>query len=995
MEVTFMKPFVLAIALLWLSFSFVYANAPKLTMLQDFETGSVALTSYQTEDIAPNAWSLDQVTTYNTSLYALKLSGNTWKQQAITPLAVNDDMVLQAAIRNTGSTPRIQGIGFSNGIHTLFYSIDGTAVLNIDQWVTVYQGAFNTSTWNLFQFPIAEDWYAYFDEVPTINSIVYINDLDTGTGSTWFDNISVLTTEVPSPPQVSVTYNIISSKYISKNVRSIEVNFFANVIDSDSSIFSYRWEFGDSTFSTEANPTHTYTTADDHPYTVLLKVTDDTGRLGLGGCCIDVDAGESSLPIKMNFVGDIMLARAYESAGGIIQTQGVNAIFEPTKYLLGDAAEITNANLEVVLTNQGSAHPTKSVVYRGNPNNMSGLNYAGIDVVSVANNHILDYGYAGLHQMLDSLTTHNILYSGSGQNSYEAYTPTFINKHGLNIAFLRSCDRTGQYNNAQPYLEAGYNKPGFALFTPYYLAEQMEAVDDVADLKIVEMHGGSEYSLAPGSGYDRSQLFKDEFEDEEYSLYTDVPHMWDIAMRHYAIDNGADLVIVHHPHILHGLEIYHGKLIAHSLGNFVFDLTYPETMPTMILYADADFDGFSNYKVVPCFIDNYIPRPARSKLGIHVLDYLAKRSRDLNTYLLVNKDNVTASVVVDTNTVSFYPTVTYLQESVSPLTDGVYITKPLKLNRSGSITSLDFVNPGTSWQGRIGQECLWMGNMEDEGSDFFAVNLTNETYNSDSAYEGQRSLKIVAETEAATVPIRNKMKWYDNTKSYTLHAWIKSRVATEVNIEIQYFNSRNANNPVSVENLLSEPISGITDWTFYYKDITIPSNCAYYIIVCKVGSGSGWFDEVGLIEWTPWQEVAMLQTIPAPNDYYWLQAKGTENPKSITLQYTEKDLVPGLPQLSRATSPNVISGLSNYPNPFNPEITISFSLKQDSELELAIYNIKGQKVNQLTAGNLTKGKHSFIWNGKDDNKTSVASGIYFYKITSPGYTKTRKIVLIK
>jgi len=68
-------------------------------------------------------------------------------------------------------------------------------------------------------------------------------------------------------------------------------------------------------------------------------------------------------------------------------------------------------------------------------------------------------------------------------------------------------------------------------------------------------------------------------EAENYAPNLIRPQMWDIEMRHFAIDNGADLVIVHHPHIIQGVEVYEGKLIAHSLGNFVFDLSYAETFP--------------------------------------------------------------------------------------------------------------------------------------------------------------------------------------------------------------------------------------------------------------------------------------------------------------------------------------------------------------------------------------------------------------------------------
>ncbi len=967
----------------------------RYSMLEDFEDGAVSLSSYSNEDIAPNGWSLDQTYTYDSSDYALKLSGNTWKQQTLTPLAITRDDVLQVAIRNSGNNARIQGIGFSNGIHTLFYAIEGTATLNIEQWVTVYQGAFIAATWNLFQLPIADDWWAYFDELPVLTSVIYINDLDTGTGSLWFDNLCKLTSEIPSSPLVSISYNIGAVKSIRNNIRNVTVNFFSNVTDPDSNIFAYRWEFGDSSISTAANPTHTYTVTDNHPYSIMLKVTDNTGRWGLARCTVNVNPGIESLPVTMNFVGDIMLARDYETLGGIIPTQGVNSIFEPTKYLLGDAADITSANLEVVLTNRGTGHPTKSVVYRGSPNNVNGLVYAGIDIVSTANNHVLDYGLTGLQQMQDSLNAKGILHSGAGANSYEAYTPAFINRHGLNIAFLRSCDRTGQYNNAQPFLNAGYNKSGFALFTPYYLSEQLAVVDSIADLKIVEMHGGSEYSLSPGSGYDRSQLFSDELQDEDYSLYTDVPHLWDIDIRHYAVDQGADLVIVHHPHIPQGLEIYNGKLIAHSLGNFVFDLNYPETMPTFILYADADFTGFSNYRIVPCFIDRLIPRRASAKLGLHILDYLAKRSRDLNTYLLIDKDNSTASVVEDTTSIVFYPTPTSLNLPLVTANQVNYLTDPIQLMRNGSISSIDYVYPGQGWQARLGQECLWMGNMEDEGADLFSLNQTTEIYDTAYFHEGLRALKISATAGEESVSLRNKMKWYYNTKKYTLHAWIRTRGASSANIEIQYFSSRTSNFPSATETLTPEGISENTDWTFYSKEITIPSNCSYYLIILRNVAGHAWFDEVGLIEWTAWQDVASLGNIPVPNDYYWLQIMGTENPKKLRLQYTEKDLVPSDIAQNYVQPEAIISALSNYPNPCNPETTIAFELKAASDLVLAIYNIKGQKVRQLINHPYLKGRHRIVWDGRDSHGKILGSGIYFYRIAASGQTNVNKLILLK
>jgi hypothetical protein len=87
---------------------------------------------------------------------------------------------------------------------------------------------------------------------------------------------------------------------------------------------------------------------------------------------------------------------------------------------------------------------------------------------------------------------------------------------------------------------------------------------------------------------------------------------------------------------------------------------------------------------------------------------------------------------------------------------------------------------------------------------------------------------------------------------------------------------------------------------------------------------------------------------------------------------------------------------SNYPNPFNPETTLRFSLsKADPQARLIIYNSKGQRVKTMLSGNAAKGSHSLVWNGKDDNGVAVASGVYFYRLQTDGKTLSRKMLLLK
>jgi len=95
------------------------------------------------------------------------------------------------------------------------------------------------------------------------------------------------------------------------------------------------------------------------------------------------------------------------------------------------------------------------------------------------------------------------------------------------------------------------------------------------------------------------------------------------------------------------------------------------------------------------------------------------------------------------------------------------------------------------------------------------------------------------------------------------------------------------------------------------------------------------------------------------------------------------------------TAAGSILSLTNFPNPFNPVTTISFDLASESKVSVSVYNLKGQKVKQLVNDQLSAGQHTIEWNGTDGNNKSVASGIYFYKISTGNDTDMRKMLLLK
>lgn len=119
----------------------------------------------------------------------------------------------------------------------------------------------------------------------------------------------------------------------------------------------------------------------------------------------------------------------------------------------------------------------------------------------------------------------------------------------------------------------------------------------------------------------------------------------------------------------------------------------------------------------------------------------------------------------------------------------------------------------------------------------------------------------------------------------------------------------------------------------------------------------------------------------------------TSNGFDLTLYYL--DHVTGIPEHKDHLLPDEIQLVQNYPNPFNLETVLSFNLPKGGEVELSIYNILGQKVRQLVASNLPAGGHTYIWDGKNENGGTVATGLYFYRLVVDDYQATKKMMLVK
>jgi poly-gamma-glutamate capsule biosynthesis protein CapA/YwtB (metallophosphatase superfamily) len=278
-------------------------------------------------------------------------------------------------------------------------------------------------------------------------------------------------------------------------------------------------------------------------------------------------AGEETLTIAA--VGDIMLGHRAEP---YLTREGPDYFFRNVLPVLQKASVVVG-NLECPLSERGTAVENKKFTLRAGPGAVRSLQAAGIRVVSLANNHMMDFGPLALKDTLAALGENNILAVGAGMDLDDARAPALLRTGGMTIAFL-------SYSlTFPPEFYASSGRPGTAPGYKEYVRADIEAVRPRADIVVVSFHWGAELMSAA----------------KDYQQ----------ALGHQAIDWGADLVLGHHPHVLQELELYKGRLIAYSLGNFVFGSESDRSGTSMILLCTFKGKALVRVEAVPIDVNNY------------------------------------------------------------------------------------------------------------------------------------------------------------------------------------------------------------------------------------------------------------------------------------------------------------------------------------------------------------------------------------------------------
>lgn len=300
--------------------------------------------------------------------------------------------------------------------------------------------------------------------------------------------------------------------------------------------------------------------------------------------------------------------------------------------------ELVYGNLEFPLTDRGQYDATKYWTPTGrrmNPEDAGALGEAGLHVMSMANNHVMDFGPEGLLHAIELLDSRGIAHCGAGPNLSEARKPAILERKGLRVAFL------AYTSVCIPSFRARTDRPGMVVvgvttaFVPHYrLFEQPGAPPSVltftnpedlegvradiraaraaADVVVVTWHWGV------SQGYRKRVQYQTE------------------AGR-ACIDAGASLVVGHHPHVLQGVEVYRGGAICYSVGNFIFwtgEAPDPKSMDLASVIVDCEIDkaGLRAMSLRSVLINaEGQPEPIHDDRAAHLLDGLEKDSEEFGT----------------------------------------------------------------------------------------------------------------------------------------------------------------------------------------------------------------------------------------------------------------------------------------------------------------------------------------------------------------------------
>lgn len=534
----------------------------------------------------------------------------------------------------------------------------------------------------------------------------------------------------------------------------------------------------------------------------------------------------------MVFAGDAMLSRRYFEPRASEPTLVRRAsVLDDGKKLLAhvrpyiELADIASVNMETQLSNEALTNRVpKSVTFYSPAELAELLQWAGFDYVALGNNHLYDYRDAGVRSTLEALQATELVYSGAGVNEEEARKPASVDVDGRDHRFLSYVGWPGTF---EPSQVAEASKGGAALGNAAVIAEDLGELPENS-ISVLQLHAGLEYAETPALS-ERTTLRQ-------------------------AISDGVDIAIGHHPHVLQGFEIYQDRLIAYSLGNFLFDQYHYTTQLGMLLYVWMDGDALHRAEAVPLHINGYLPTPATGLLRYAILTRLARLAdssvcmRPSGFHAVADvcdgKPRMTTTVTVDDSS------------SGAPVHVGSLGVSPLQ---ALTVKSKDRPH-------RLGLDLLGRGDFE-YARLYGAHDRTWIEARNASLKTGDNNL-LEIRVPAGEQTVRSGMKVFERVFTLSNPATVSGRIKVDGDVRVRFLLQRRRATETLEDALVGGPIRQIgvwegssTDWTDFSLDYNQPRVATHSVRLLidvvdisedKSGATVS-LDDLAWVEWqTPW-----------------------------------------------------------------------------------------------------------------------------------------------
>lgn len=652
---------------------------------------------------------------------------------------------------------------------------------------------------------------------------------------------------------------------------------------------------------TTTDITGLFTLADLPPRSGLLQITHSAYRAETRLVNLQLPVSVTSLTldpvtmtlqqaaqVRLMFGGDVSFGRRYldpaettplteippDNAAALIQASnpqpGTQNVLQWIKPWF-EEADWSVVNLETPVTNNPlTPHAEKSFIFFTLPGSLAALSWAGIDYVSLGNNHVYDYLQGGLSDTQVNLNTAGIFYSGAGASSAEAFTAYRRQIKSQNYAFISATSVSGSQYTVNYVADA--NKGGAAdLRQDADVLATLQTELNAGYVPIVQWHTGKEYTLTP-TAYAAGRMA-------------------------LAANNGAALVVSHHPHVAQGVAVVNGTVVVEGLGNLAFDQSRLDTFLGLTARVDMTGSVVNQLRLQPVYIKNFTPSPVGGNLANRFLRRIGEYSNGRGAIVYPYQQQ--GFVAFDAAQVS--QTQQFASVDITLPVSGTSIVDLREY--AGSDFSLSMIETTVPVSLNIGRDIMLYGDFEDSDGDTQTLETAHWDVSGESrfvclsyAYRGTAGLCSVRDSNNSSdslTAFRNRMRVTGDAldtpnKNLSLFGYIKGENAGPVSITARYYAS--VGSQTFGEEVAYQNNGGSFDWRAFSADLNMPANDlarATRIFIRHSppsnGEATAAFDELAIINWEENLNSGVAISFPHARDF--VKVQGTPGAQ-VNLQLT-------------------------------------------------------------------------------------------------------------